>query len=331
LTSSGDRTLKVWRADDLEDDRVLQMPAAAPVTSLAWHPNDSRIAVGTKRGEALIFDSQTGKLTQKLDAGYQARLQSVAWSPDGRRLASGGWDEKVVVWDTETVEKVIEFNHDSEKPDDYIPNIVNSVSWNQDGTKIASSCYDSSIFVWNPENGDLIKRYAEDRGNIYSVDWNPVQPDLLAASTSIHGAWIWSLDQQQPKTIQTAGNQARCIRWNPDGTRFAVCRDDGLVTIHDTETLNLQVSLKNHLGQVFCVDWHPEGKRLATASEDGTVRIWDAVTGTQTISFDRLEGPVTSVGWSHDGQSLAAGGDRGIVQVFDATIGYRRAAGQSAP
>jgi WD40 repeat protein len=230
-----------------------------------------------------------------------------------------------VIWDTETGEKITEYNHESEKPDDGIPNIVNCVAWSRDGKKVASSCYDSSIFVWNPENGDLIKRHAVESGNIYWVDWHPVKPGLIAASTSIHGAWIWSMDQQQPVSVDTDRSQSRCIRWNPDGTRFAICRDDGLVTVHDSETMVLQTSLRNHLGQVLCVDWHPDGRRLATASDDGTVRIWDAPTATQTISFDRFDGPVSSVAWSHDGRSLAVGGQRGIVHIFDATVGYERA------
>jgi WD40 repeat protein len=226
-------------------------------------------------------------------------------------------------------EKIVELSHHNDKSNDGIPNVVNCIAWSHDGTRLASCCYDSSIFVWDPESGDLMDSYTVDRGNIYSVDWHPVKPDLIAASTSSHGAWIWSMEDPQPQRVDTERMQSRCIRWSPEGTRFAVCRDDGLVTIHDSETTELQVSLNNHLGQVFCVDWHPSGNRLATASEDGTVRIWDAATGTQTISFERFGGSVACVAWSHNGQSLAVGGERGIVHIIDATVGYERAVQES--
>ncbi|MCA9033117.1 MAG: hypothetical protein KDA66_20020, partial [Planctomycetaceae bacterium] len=101
-----------------------------------------------------------------------------------------------------------------------------------------------------------------------------------------------------------------------------VCRDDGLITIHDSKTTEVLFRLGNHVGIVRDVDWHPNGKRLATASNDGSMRVWDTETGTQTIAFDHFNGPVGSVAWSHNGQMLAAAGNNGVIHIFDASLGY---------
>ncbi|MCA8988001.1 MAG: protein kinase [Planctomycetaceae bacterium] len=324
LTSSQDFTLKIWTADDPQDDRVLLIPTAPPVTSLAWSPDDRLIAVTSEEPAVHIFDVHTGEMIKKLDAA--ARLESVSWSPDGRNIAAGGWAEKAVIWDITSGDQVIEFHHQSEKPDDDIPNVVNCVAWSPTGDKIASSCYDSAIFVWDSKTGEQFATYSVQQGNIYTVDWHPQNSNVIAASTSIHGGLIWSLDGTPPARIDTDRNQARCLQWSPDGTQFAICRDDGLICIHDGKTGERQLSLKNHLGQVLCVAWHPDGQRLASASEDGTVRIWDAVTGTQTISFEDFRGPVSSVAWRHDGLALAIAGSDGIVRILNASSGYERSA-----
>lgn len=320
VTASYDRTIKVWNARDSRDDRTLLVRNANPIKSIAWSPDDSRIAVASELESVSLFDAD-GNLVQELDAGYGARLQTVSWSPDGTRLASGGWDEKSVIWDSRTGEKVTEFDHSTSTLEKITPNVVHRVVWSPDGRRVASCGHQSMIVVWDPGSGQPIHNFAAKRTIIYSIDWHPTRSNTLAASTSVRGAWIWAVGEKEPVIVETGNAQARCIRWSPDGRQFAICRDNGIVTIHSSESNEVTVSLKDHLGQVFAVDWHPNGQRLATASEDGTVRIWDAASGTQTMSFDTFSGPVEAVAWSRNGHCLAAGGQSGIVRIFDATVG----------
>ncbi|MEZ5943912.1 MAG: protein kinase [Planctomycetaceae bacterium] len=322
LTSSHDYTLKTWLVNDPHDDRIIGIPNRHPVNSIAWSPDDSKIAAATVGSPVFVFNAESMELIQKLNARVGAGRQSVSWSPNGLYVAAGGWDERVTVWEASSGNTVFELHHESNLPDDGTPNIINCVSWSPDGKRLVSSSYDGSIAVWDAEAGNLIERYDGELGNIYSVDWSPVEDDLLALSTSVSGAWLWSVGESPVNQMETERNQSRCVRWSPDGTQIAVCREDGLITIHDSKTTKILLTLSNHLGVVGAVDWHPQGDRLATASNDGTVRVWDVETGTQTIAFDRFEGPVRSVAWSHNGQMLAAAGKNGAIYIFDASKGY---------
>lgn len=277
------------------------------------------IAAATAGPPVFLFNAQSKELIHELHAQLKTGRQSVSWSPNGLYVAAGGWDERITVWEASSADTVLELHHTSNLPDDGTPNIINCVAWSTDSSKLVSSSYDCSIAVWDAESGALIKRYDGQLGNLYSVDWHPLQKDLIAFSTSVSGAWLWPVGDSPSGQIDTERNQSRCVQWSPDGTQIAVCREDGLVTIHDPKTAALQTTLRNHLGVMRAADWHPDGRRLATASNDGTVRVWDTATGTQTLSFERFEGPVASVAWSHNGQMLAAAGKNGVIHIFDAS------------
>ena len=255
----------------------------------------------------------------ELHARVGAGRQSVSWSPNGIHVAAAGWDERITIWEALSGKAVLELHHESELPDDGTPNIVNCVSWSPDGSRLVSSSYDCSIAVWAAESGDLLKRYDGKLGNLYSVDWHPAEQDMLAFSTSVSGAWLWPVGELPVSQMDTERNQARCVRWSPDGNQIAVGREDGLVTIHDAKTAKLLNTLRNHLGVIREIDWHPDGKRLASASNDGKVRVWDTATSAQTISFDLFNGPVATVAWSHNGRMLAAAGKNGVIHIFDAS------------
>ena len=68
------------------------------------------------------------------------------------------------------------------------------------------------------------------------------------------------------------------IRWSPNGSKLAT-GSGGHINIWNTNTWQLEVSLKGHTGGVYSVAWSPNGSQLASASGDGTIRIWDVDTG----------------------------------------------------
>ena len=80
------------------------------VNSVAYSPDGSTIASGTRRGVRL-WDTVTGeeKVTLTMH-GYE--IWSVAYSPDGSTIAGGGYDDTVRLWDAVTgKEKAILTGH----------------------------------------------------------------------------------------------------------------------------------------------------------------------------------------------------------------------------
>ena len=67
------------------------------IGSVAWHPRDNVIAIGTIGG-AIILQSSLGDQTKPV-VGHDGPVTALSWSPDGRQLFSGGQDGGVKVWD----------------------------------------------------------------------------------------------------------------------------------------------------------------------------------------------------------------------------------------
>ncbi|MCA9030997.1 MAG: protein kinase, partial [Planctomycetaceae bacterium] len=221
LTSSHDYTLKTWLVNDPQDDRVIGIPDRQIVNSIAWSPDDSTIVAAAGGAPVYVFDAKSSELIRELHPQFGGRRQSVSWNPNGLLVAAGGWDERVTVWEISSGNKVIELHHESDKPRGGAPNIINCVSWSPNGKRLASSSYDGSIAVWDAETGKLMERFDGGLGNLYSVDWHPVQEDLLAFSTSVSGAWLWSVGETPTSQMETERKQSRCVRWSPDGTQIA--------------------------------------------------------------------------------------------------------------
>ena len=81
------------------------------------------------------------------------------------------------------------------------------------------------------------------------------------------------------KSITDHSRFVTCVRYSPDGERFATCGMDSKVFLYDGKTGDLVCELSkaenSHTGGILSLCWSPDGKMLMTASADTTVKIWD--------------------------------------------------------
>jgi WD40 repeat protein/tRNA A-37 threonylcarbamoyl transferase component Bud32 len=113
LARSGD-SIVAW---DLEKGKErASLPLESPSTpagsqaSGAFFPDSRRALLSTKTG-ALVWDSVTGKVLDRYEAGKGA--PSLAISPDEKRVFLGCWDKSVRVWDVGRGREVMSFTSHS--------------------------------------------------------------------------------------------------------------------------------------------------------------------------------------------------------------------------
>ena len=69
----------------------------APVTSVVFSPDDSRVFSASEDGTAKLWDSEKGKEILTLNSHGQG-VTSVDFSPNGRYVATGSQDGQAILW-----------------------------------------------------------------------------------------------------------------------------------------------------------------------------------------------------------------------------------------
>ncbi|MDA0674372.1 MAG: AAA-like domain-containing protein, partial [Cyanobacteria bacterium] len=96
-SSSMDGTVRLWSLDGTLKETLTAWQAIGQV---AFHPQRSRLAFGTKQGDIQVVQP-TGEVVHTLTTGG-GLMPYLTWSPGGDRLAAGGEDQAVYLWDPAT-------------------------------------------------------------------------------------------------------------------------------------------------------------------------------------------------------------------------------------
>ena len=149
LTTSEDRTMRVWDYGVPQTIRMIQDPAIDVIPNVALHPQDPMLAMHTFDDVVIVLHSETGIRQRKTFSGHETmgHACNLAFSPDGRFLASGDGKGRLMVWDWQSGGLVRSLgggaqHHDAGK-------VVKSVDWNPvDGSGVASAAWDGTVKYW---------------------------------------------------------------------------------------------------------------------------------------------------------------------------------------
>ncbi len=82
-------------------NRVLEFDTNLIVESIEYNADNSSILIGSRSGETVLFDAQTGELLQQFQptSDTVGALQRAAISPDGTLVAAAFGNFGIFVWD----------------------------------------------------------------------------------------------------------------------------------------------------------------------------------------------------------------------------------------
>jgi WD40 repeat protein len=186
---------------DLEDGSLVrQFAHGAPVTSLQFSGDGSRLVSAGSDKMACVFDVATGTRLARIK--HAAELKQVAFSPDGKLIASTSVDKKLYLWEATTGKKLREMDHPAEPW---------SVAFSPDGRRVMTGTggtivgrksdlevppsEDNTLREWDVETGKLLH---EMKGHTHVVSGVAYSPDgKLAVSASFDRSLrLWDVERE---------------------------------------------------------------------------------------------------------------------------------------
>ncbi len=175
--------LRVW--DTNTHQPVLTLEPDALVSSMAFSPDETTLAVGQFDGALQLFSTSDGTPgnillsnethTQSEKSNGTAAVQSLIYSANGTRLFAGSWDHHVTAWDLETGTQA--WSHD-------VADRVNALALSPDNTLLAIGTGRLT------HEGTLIVRSADEWGAYEPLPEIAFPREVTSVTFSHDGQWL---------------------------------------------------------------------------------------------------------------------------------------------
>ena len=137
-----DMNTHIYSVEGSDLKEISVIPTRSPVSSVAYDPTGSFLAVGDNGRQVEVYNRGTWDAKVKGRwVFHTSKITCLSWSPSGDRLASGSIDESIIIWNiNQTNEKTqLLFAHSSG---------VTSLAWASDSSLVSTGS-DQTIVEWN--------------------------------------------------------------------------------------------------------------------------------------------------------------------------------------
>jgi WD40 repeat protein len=283
------------------------------VSSLAFSPDGSRLAVAGSDGSGSLWEVATWKKCTTLEppASWMDGIASLTFSPDGRLVAGANAGE-ICRWEVSSGKRVRV--HD--QPDMGPAHIALS----PDGATVVMACGQRGLQLWNRQTGQLIRTLDRlDRPE--GCSWAACSPDgtLLASGRATDKAVrLWQVATGQ---VLRSFPKAEVAVFSPDGKSVATASPlADPINLWEITTGKQLWSCSDPFAKPGSLVFSPDGKLLAwaggrddvnpfaskeTSREPFGVALADAATG-RMLRRLHCPQPCRGVAFAPDGRTLAA-------------------------
>lgn len=278
---------------------------------------------GSMDGEVRLWDIAYKRTISRF-VGHQRAVRGVAISSDGDFLLSCGDDCTVRLWHIPTPE-ISEKGGAADIEEEPVSvfqgkNSFRAIDHRWQGNIFATA--GAVVDIWDHSRSEPINSFAWGADSIYSVRFNPSEPDVLATTASDRSIALYDLRMATPVRKVIMQTKSNSVAWNPrEALNFTSANDDGNCYSYDMRNLSTASCIhKDHVSSVMDVDFSPTGREFATASYDRTVRIfsYNGPKSREVYHTKRMQ-RVFCVKFSGDASYIISGSDDANCRIWKAS------------
>lgn len=254
----------------------------------------AKVLGGDPKGNNFLYTNGKSVIIRNIDNPAIADIYTehphqvivAKYAPSGFYIASGDVSGKIRIWDTTQKEHLLKYEYQP------FGGKIKDIAWTEDSKRIAVVGEGrekfGAVFLW--DSGSSVGEIVGHSKIINSVDIKQTRPyRLVTGSDDNCTTFLEGPPFKFKCTLSDHSRFVNCVRFSPDGSRYASAGADGQIFLYDGKTAEKQGTLggaKAHEGGIYAVCWSPDSTQLISASGDKTVKLWDVATGTAVTTFN---------------------------------------------
>ncbi|XP_046845426.1 E3 ubiquitin-protein ligase COP1-like isoform X2 [Xenia sp. Carnegie-2017] len=182
---------------------------------------------------------------------------------------------------------------------------------------LASSDYEGTVTLWDAFTGAKNRSFQEHEKRCWSVDFNHVDPKLLASGSDDAKVKLWSTGTEHSVSCIEAKANVCCVKFNPESRyHLAFGSADHCVHYYDLRNSNKPLTVfKGHRKAVSYAKF-VSAEEIVSASTDSQLKLWNINKPHCLRTFKGHSNEKNFVGLSTNGDYIACGSENNSLYLY---------------
>lgn len=266
------------------------------ILTLAFSPDGSFIAAGSRGASLRLFEAASGKL--RWATKYDSPVLNLAFAPNSSSIAASSMDKSLRIFDSNSGTLLWRNEFDGE---------IHALAFSPDGSSIAAGPKGNSLSLFDLFSGKLLWS-AESDGEINILSFSPDGSSIAAGSGNVFGVVgrslsVFASDSGKLLWRNESSKPIDTIAFSPDGSSLVAGALGDSLRLFDSTSGNLL--WRSDLDSVNTLAFSPDGSSIAAGSYDNSLRLF-ATNPDKNIWRMDVDSPVYNLAFSPVGTSIAA-------------------------